>query len=111
MFLVIGDRLADDLIQRREPDLAEIVEGMARIEQDGRRLVGAERPDVGLGVVVELHRPHHGVVQLLDRDIAARGKMVGAAAGAVGRLEDGVGEVLDEYEIAPRLGDKAALAL
>src|ERR1043166_7947093 len=37
--------------------------------------------------------------------------MVGAAAGAVRRFYDGSGEVMDEDEIAARLGDKTALSL
>ncbi len=77
----------DDVVERRERHLAEIAEGARRVEQDGRRVVGPERPDLRLRIVVQLHRPHDRVVQLLDRDVLAGREVVGAAAGAVGRLQ------------------------
>src|SRR2546421_3614803 len=51
------DAPGDDIVEGGETDLAEIVKGVRRVEEDRGSLVGAERTNVRFGVFVELHRP------------------------------------------------------
>src|SRR5438445_12688821 len=108
---VVGDGLGDDVVKLREAHFAKIVKGATGVEENGRGIVGTERPDVRLRIVVELHRPDHRVIQILDRYVASRGKVISAGAGAVDCFEHSAGKVVDKDKITPRLGDEATLSL
>src|ERR1043166_4458169 len=83
---VIRDGPRDDLLERREAHLPEIAKCAARVQQDARCIVRAERADLRLGILVKLHRPHDLVIERLDCDVAPGREMIGAAAGAACRL-------------------------
>src|SRR3984893_2312576 len=107
---IIGDRLRDDLVERRETRLAEIVERAGGVEQNAGRVVRSERPDFRLWIVVELHRPDDRVIEFLNRDVPSRGEVVGAASGTVGRLDDDPGQILNKDEVAPCRVDKSTFS-
>ena len=100
-----------DLVKRRELHVAEVRECARRIEQDRGGIIRPERLHLGLGVVVELHRLHDRIVELLDGDVLAGREMIGAAAAAVGRLHDDLRQVARIAEVAARRRHEAFLSL
>ena len=90
---------------------AERLDGARRVEQDAERVVLAALAHLDL-VRRQLERRDRGVVQLLDREVGARGGVVGARlARAAHRAHQQVDEVVDEDEVAPRVHDEAGLVV
>src|ERR1700733_13961087 len=104
-------RDSHDFIKRGEFYFTEIFESTRRIEQDRGRLVGAEWANFRLRIVVELHGFDDRIIELLDRHVAAGGKMIGAGAGAVDGAHDDGREIAGIAEIAARGRHEAAPSL
>src|SRR6476620_7170640 len=67
---VISHCTHDGLPQRRELDVAKILERPHRIEQDGWRVIRAEGTDLRFRISVQRQCFHHGIIKLLDRNVA-----------------------------------------
>jgi len=90
----------------------EVALGLGGINQDGRRVVRAARTHLDGLVELQTQGLDHGIEQLLDRVVAARGDVVVAALPhAANGLDDHLDQIGNVDEIAPGIHDKAGLAL
>src|SRR5690606_19876693 len=96
------------VLHRREFDITEVSESTARVKQDGKHIIRAQRLDFSLRLVAaESHRIYNGVVELLNGHVLAGREVIGAVADAIDCLQHYAGQILHEYEIAARFGNEA----
>src|SRR6185312_3768517 len=77
-----------DLAQRRELDVAEILESPRGVQKDRRGIVRTKWAQIRFWMIIQFHRRNHRVIYFADRNILAGRKMVSAVTGAVHRAYD-----------------------